>query len=205
MFELESMTKVKVLDMRTLARKDRKPDEQAGAQLLLQAILPTGVLAMFDGRLSDMLYRKAKAATQGKLEGLEGEELTEIGSHVKRMPWDYEQTGCAVEIDRGMGGKRNLVLDDCKVHRVSFAPQQGGGVKTQWTVDAPALSDEVRGKLTGLKATETELKISGPEMQQDDLDDAGKKPVKTWPFPDPDKRPKSQDAGEAFAAAHTGA
>jgi len=191
-FELESMTKVKVLDVRTLARKDRGPDEQAGAQLLIQAILPTGVLAMFDGHLSAMLYRKASPKAQGKLDGMEGEELTEIGSHVKRMPWAYEQTGCCVEIDHGTGGKRNLVLQDCKVHRVSFAPQQGGGVKTQWTVDAPALSDEMRGKLTGLKATETELTIAGPEVAQEDIED-----VK------PTRSKRQQSAGEAFAAAHT--
>lgn len=196
MFELESMTKVKILDVRTLARKDRKPDEQAGAQLLVQAILPSSILAMFDGHLSSMLYRKAKQGTQGKLEGLEGEELTEIGAHVKRMPWVYEQTGCTVEIDRGMGGKRNLVLEDCKVHRVSLAPQQGGGVKTQWTIDAPALSDEMRGKLTGLKATETEMSMAGPEVAQDDLDD--EQPASTK------KRGRSgHEAGDAFAATHT--
>ena len=179
-FELEQMTKVKVLDVRTLAKKDRKPDESPGSQLLLQAVLPLDVLSMFDGFLSGMLFRKPKAPPQGKLEGMEGAELTGIGEHVKRIPWEYEQTGCEIEIDRGMGGKRsNIALADCKVHRVSFAPQQGGGVKTQWTIDAPALSDETRGKLTGLKATEIEMTIAAPEPADDDaqqdLDDEPQK------------------------------
>lgn len=170
-FSLDNMTKCKVLDVRTLAAKDRKPDEPPGAQLLIQATLPVGTLAMFDGFLPGMLYRKAKSESQGKLDGMEGDELTSIGEHVKRLPWAYEQTGCTVEIDRGMGGKRNLLLEDCKMHRVSFAPQQGGGVKVQWTIDAPALSDDVRGKLTGLKATEIEMQLALPEVVQDDIDD----------------------------------
>jgi hypothetical protein len=171
-FELETKTKVKVLDVRTLAAKDRKPDEPPGAQLLLQAVLPANALTMFDGGLAGWLYRKSASAQQGALDGMEGQELTSIGEHVKRIPWAYEQTGCTIVIDRGLGGKRsNIELDDCKVHRVSFKPQQGGGVQTQWTVDCPALSDDVRGKLTGLKATEIEMQLAMPEVVQDDIED----------------------------------
>ena len=171
-FHLETMTKCKVLDVRTLAAKDRKPDEPPGAQLLIQSTLPAATLALFDGFLPGMLYRKSSGAgSQGSLDGMHGDELTTIGEHVKRLPWSYEQTGCTVEIDRGLGGSSNIVLDDCKVHRVSFQPQQGGGVKVQWSVDAPALSDDVRGKLTGLKATEIEMQLALPEVAQDELDD----------------------------------
>lgn len=177
-FELASKTKVRVLDVRTLAAKDRKPDEPPGAQLLMQAVLPVETLAMFDGFLPGTLYRKASGGKQGKLEGMEGSELTSIGEHVKRMPWQYEQTGCTIEIDRGLGGKRNIVLEDCKMHRVSFAPQQGGGVKTQWTIDAPALSDDVRGKLTGLKATEIEMLLALPEVAQEGIEDDDEPPAK---------------------------
>lgn len=204
-FELETKTKVKVLDVRTLAAKDRKPDEPPGAQLLLQAVLPANALTMFDGSLAGWLYRKSSAAQQGALDGMEGQELTSIGEHVKRLPWQYEQTGCTIVIDRGLGGKRsNIELDDCKVHRVSFTPQQGGGVQTQWTVDCPALSDDVRGKLTGLKATEIEMQLALPEVVQEDIEDeAGElKPHKAWPFPGKGKGAQAQDAGEAFAAAH---
>lgn len=54
MFELESLTKVKILDVRTLASKDRKPDEKPGAQLLIRAQLASDILAMFDGFLPGM-------------------------------------------------------------------------------------------------------------------------------------------------------
>lgn len=166
-FELQTMTKARVLDVRTLAAKDRKPDDLPGAQLLLATMLSCEMLAMFDGFLPGYLYRKSGGATQAKLEGLEGYELTSIGDHVKRMSWAYEQTGCTIEIDRGMGNKRNLTLSDGKVHRVSFGPQQGGSVKVFWSLDAPNQSDDVRGKLTGLKATDIELTLALPEVFDD--------------------------------------
>lgn len=203
-FELSTMQKARVLDVRTLASKDRKPDEPPGAQLLLQATMPSDALTMFDGYLHGMLYRKGKGGTQGKLEGMEGMELTAIGEHVKRMPWQYEQTGCAIVIDRGLGGRRsNIELDDCKVHRVSFAPQQGGGVKVQWTVDAPGQSDDVRGKLTGLKATDIELTIALPEVSQEDLpgdDDAP--PTKPKPKPAAKSAPAQKSATDQFIERH---
>lgn len=171
-FQLDSMTKVRVLDVRVLAAKDRKADDPPGAQLLLQATLPIGVLAMFDGFLPGTLYRKATgAAKQGALEGMEGAELTSIGEHVKRMKWDYQQTGCTIEIDHGTGGKRNLLLEDCKVHRVSISPQKGGSVIVQWTADAPALADATWAKLPGLKATDIQMMQSGPEVADDDQRD----------------------------------
>lgn len=173
-FELESMTTVRILDVRTLASKDRKPDEPPGAQLLVQANMQIAELAMFDPALPAMLSRKAptEGKKQGALEGIEVLELTEIGSHVKRIPWIYDQTGVTVAIDRGLGGSSNLVLLDCTVHRVSFQPEKGVSAKVQWTIDAPGLSDTVRGKLTGMKATEMPITQVGPEISgQADIED----------------------------------
>jgi len=168
MFELEAMTKTKVLDVRVLAKKDRKPDEPTGAQLLLQATMTADVLACFDGFLSSVLYKKAEAPKQGAIDGLEPVTLTVIGSHVKRLAWQYEQTGCELEIDRGVGGKRsNILLTDCKVHRVLLSPRDGGSVVVQWTVDVPSVADAVWSKLPGLKTTEVELTVTGPDPAAD--------------------------------------
>lgn len=208
-FELESFTEVHVHDVRTLTSKDRKPDELPGAQLLVSALLPAEYLSMLDPSLTTWLFRKASSAAQGKLEGMEGHELTEAGKHVPRMPWAYEQTGVFCEIDRGLGDKKsNIELEDCKMHRVSLQPQQSGGARLQWTVDAPSLSDATRGKLSGLKSTKIKLKLLAPTVDDgqtridDDPPPAGKpepKPQEAWPFPDPDKR-KQQSAADAFAA-----
>lgn len=170
-FELESMTKTRVHDVRTLSSKDRKPDELPGAQLLVSQMLPSEALAMFDGFLPGMLHRKTTTPPkQAQLDGMEGKELTAIGEHLKRLPWAYEQTGVDIEIDRGMGGKRNISLADCKMHRVVMFPQQGGGVRLQYTIDAPGLSDDVRGKLSGLKSAEIEMTLLLPEVAQQDIE-----------------------------------
>lgn len=174
MFELTQMTTVRILDVRTLASKDRKPDEPPGAQLLVQSNMQIGELAMFDPALPAMLARKApvEGKKQGQLDGIEVLELTEIGAHMKRIPWVLTQTGMTVEIDRGLGGASNLVLHDCTVHRVSFQPEKGVSAKVQWTIDAPGQSDSVRGKLTGMKATDMPITQVGPELSgQQDLDD----------------------------------
>jgi hypothetical protein len=174
-FELESMTKVRVLDVRTLAAKDRKPDDQPGAQLLLQATLGAGVLAMFDGFLPGLLYRKPQSKKQAEIDGIESAELTSVGEHVKRLPWVYEQTGNTITIDYGLGGGSNTVLGDVKVHRVSMRPEQTG-VVIQWTADALGLTDAVRGKLTGLKRTDIQMTMIGPQVEDGDgqqsIDDA---------------------------------
>lgn len=163
MFELESMTKVKVLDVRVLSKKDRKTEEPPGAQLLLQARMAADVLTAFDGSLKSHLYRKPMDPKQREIDGADSLEPTALAEHVKRIRWEYEQTGCTIEIDYGLGGKRNLPLTDCRVHRVIIKPLPGGAVELQWTVDAPALSDEVRGKLTGYKSTEISMTIVGPD------------------------------------------
>lgn len=177
MFTLDSLTTVRVLDVRVLSRKDRKPDEQPGAQLLLQATLGVHVLAMFDGFLPGLLYRKPQARPQGELDGIETAELTSVGEHVKRMPWVYEQTGCTLMIDYGRGGNANLVLPDAKVHRVSLRPEQKG-VVIQWTADVPALNDTTRGKLTGLKSTDIKMTMAGPEVEgQGEIEGTGRAPA----------------------------
>lgn len=204
MFTLDTLSKVRVLDVRVLASKDRKPDEPPGAQLLLQATLGSGVLAMFDGFLPGMLYRKAQGKKQGELDGLDTAELTSVGEHVKRLPWVYEQTGCQITIDLGIGGKSNIVLDDVKVHRVSLRPEQKG-VVIQWTADVPGLNDTTRGKLTGLKATDVQMLLAGPEMgdeEQQQIEQPAKGDGGPWPFPKDGKAASADSVLDAAKEAH---
>lgn len=199
-FELTTTTRAKVLDVRTLSRKNRGPDELPGAQLLLSADLPVETLAMFDGVLPAMLYRPAGGGAQGKLEGLEGVELTAIGEHVKRMPWAYEQTGCRVTVQRATS---SIALEDCLVHRVRFEPQKNGGVRVQWTVDAPALSDAERGQLTGMKSTEIEMTLTGPQVDESQQGIPGTEGTNPNKAPEPRAvKTAAKDATEAFTEAH---
>lgn len=165
-FELEKMTEVRVLDVGTLASKDRKPDELPGAQLLLQATLPHGYLAMFDKTLPSWLYETSTGA-HANLEGIESADLTSVGEHLKRLSWAYQQTGNEVVIDHGIGGKSNIPLADAKAYRLSFQPLKGGSVRVQWTLDIPSLTDATRGKLSGLKATNIKMTMRAPTPEED--------------------------------------
>lgn len=177
-FELLNMTTVRVLDVRTLAAKNRKPEDLHGMQMLVQALMPIAALAMFDPRLPEMLTRKAASPgklagkAQGELAGIEQLELTEIGAHVKRIPWAHDQTGCTIEFDRGLGGSSNLKLLDCTVHGVSFKIEKGVSAKVQWSIDAPSLAESIRGKLTSMKATELPMTQREPEVSQGDIEDS---------------------------------
>jgi len=202
MFELETLTKTKVLDVRVLSSKDRKPDEPPGAQVLMQANLSSDALSMLDGRLKAMLFSKVAGKKQGEIEGLESAARTSIGDHIKRLRWEYEQTGCRVTIDRGMGGRSNIELADCKVHRVSISPLEGDSVVLQWTVDAPGLSDATWAKLPGLKSTEIEILLAGPQVDDGDCQqDIESRPARTraaTPTPAPAAEP-GPDAAPAAA------
>lgn len=221
MFELTSMTTVRVLDVRTLAAKNRELGDLVGAQLLMRATLPIASLAMFDPALPAMFARKATPKVQGQLEGVEEVELTEIGQHVKSMPWVYDQSGNTIEIDRGLGGTSNLKLVDCTVHSVSWKVQEGVSATYTWTVDAPSLAETIRGKLTSLKRTEIPITQLAPVVDgQRDIDDApaprpaaevkgaaGMKPTVAWPFPrdgkpgtGPNAKQTAQDATAAVLA-----
>lgn len=174
MLEFESLTKVKVQDVRVLSAKDRKPDDPPGAQLLLSATLSADALTMLDGSLKSLLYARSNAK-QGEFEGMEGMALTSFAEHVRRLAWEYEQTGCELTIDFGMGGTSTIVLPDCKVHRVSIQPKEGGSVVLQWTVDAPGLQASTWAKLPALKATEIQMLLAPPSPADDApglLDDA---------------------------------
>lgn len=167
MFELLALTKTRVLEVNTLSKKDRKPGDPVGSQLRLRTTLSSGALAMFDGFLPGMMYRKPESKKQGELDGVDSAELTQIGDHVKRLPWQYEQTGCVAVIDFGTGGASNISLTDSKVHTVSMGLRQGGSVDVYWSLDALALSTETRGKLTDLKSTDVQMTLRGPTVADD--------------------------------------
>jgi len=192
-FELREFTEVRCLDVRTLARKDRQTDDPAGAQLLVRSLMPWSACSLFDQRLGTMLYEKSTAPKQGQLEGMEGVQRTALAERVRRLPWIYEQTGCTVELDIGIGGRSNITLNDCRVHRVSLTPKEAGP-EGLWAIDAPALTDATRGKLTGLKATTFNLTQLLPEVDDSQTD------IEDPPAPKRGRKAAAQTPEQALAA-----
>lgn len=189
-FELEPNTKAKVLEVFVLSQKNRKPDEDPGAKLQLQALVSNNVLSTVDGTLKSWLFTRhgkpTDADKQGTLDGVpvvsDMPNLTPAGEHVKVLPWNEKLTGYSLTIDQGIGGQSNIVIDDCTMSNIKIYPQSGGGaVLIKFDLESPNVSDKTWGRLARLKSTEVEIALYAPTVvdQQQSVDERSPH----WPFP----------------------
>ncbi len=221
-FELENLSKCKLIDVVVLSQKNRQPDENPGAKLSIELALGNDSLAYFDGALKSFLFCKTGSSgkpAQGSLDGVPAvsdmPNLTGIGAKVGTLHWELELTGYELTIDLGLGGKRsNLEIEGCTVSNFRITPNEGGTVGVKCDVESPDVSEAAFGKLAKLKSREIQITLAAPEVAQQDLEDE-KPPAKAkggkkdsdpsgqtgaWPFPK--NKPQQQEAGDAFAAAH---
>ena len=203
MFSLLMNQKAKLLDLIVLSQKNRQPDENPGAKLILQMTLTNDVLIEFDGSLRSFLFtRNGKAEDpQTSIEGVpqvsDAPNLTSLGSKVGSIKWHQDMTGYTVTVDLGLGGKRsNIELADCVLSKWKFTPKDGGTVDVKLCVDAPDVGEAQFGKLAKLKSREIEIRMQPPEVATDLIGDAA--PAgNVMPF---GKDGPEQDATDIFAA-----
>ena len=178
MFSLPEFTKVKILDVTVLSQKNRPAGANPGARLNVQADLPNYVLTEFDGALRTALFTKSAAAetAKDKRQTLPGVEpisdlpnLTAIARHVRKVSWSEKLTGYGVEIDHGLGGKSNLQLTDAALENFRFAAKEGGTVAAWWSIEVVDVPKLVLGELGMLKSREVPIKLTEPEIRQQDL------------------------------------
>lgn len=196
MFSLP-MTKMKVLDVVVLSRKNRQPDENPGVKLILQMSLPNHILIEFDPYLRGFLFTKegAEPNPQSGLDGVPAisdlPDLTHAGAKVGTIKWLEELTGYELVIDHGLGGKRNISLDDCKLDGWRFTPKGGGSATVKVNVESMNMREGVFDKLAKLKSTEIQCRMTPPEVdQQQEIDDTPRSPPP----------PAQKDATDEFIA-----
>lgn len=173
-FEIETMTKAKILDVEVLSQKNRQPDEEPGAKLQFTVKLSNEVLTSFDGSLKSFLFTKnatsVSSIKQGTLDGVEVisdlPNLSGIGSHVKAVKWDTELTGYHLEIDHGMGRRSNIVIDDCILSGFRIQPQEGGTVELKFNCESGNVAGAIWAKLAKLKSCEVDVMLTAPEVGQ---------------------------------------
>lgn len=169
MFELETFVKARLADVVVLSQKNRQPDDNPGAKLSLEFVLPSDMLVNFDGRLRNVLFEKGGGG-QGHLEGIESEVLTSIGGKIGKFGWDLQLAGYTMTLDLGLGGKKsNLVLGDCLIDNWRLQAQDGGSCLAHCNVESPDVSEAHFGKLAKLKSREISFKLTPPEMSQEEL------------------------------------
>jgi hypothetical protein len=179
MFELTALTKAKLVDIDVLSKKNRPDNEDPGVQIKVEMQLPNAVLIEVDGRLRAMLFEPSKEAPrQAGLDGVEPvsdmPDLTEIGNKVGWLKWGGDYTGYTVEIDFGLGGKRNLVLGDATMDRIRFAPKLGGTVLTKCVLESRDYPDGTFDRLAKLKSKEIQMRLRGPKVAPDLVDQAAR-------------------------------
>lgn len=191
MFELNSVTPAKIdnVNVRSeLAGKDAHP----AVDLRISFYSANHTLSMFDPWLLSALYHKADktakpADAQETLDGVE--EVSDVPN--LRMPflgspikWGKEYTGYTLTIDFGLGGKSNVVLGDCAVNNIQFAPKEGGTVTTTIRVQcSKGLTEKVLGKLATLAQHDIQLMLRAPVVEQGDIAPEGSEGG-PWPFGD---------------------
>lgn len=176
MFELESPTKAKLLDVEVLSQKNRQPDENPGAKLPFELQLSNDMLVHFDGSLKSFLFTKNAASSDAKQGRLDVEmsdkpNLTGIGSKIGQIHWEQELTGYTLVIDQGLGGKRsNIEISDCTLSGWKLTPKEGGSVTVKVDIESADVSESAFGKLAKLKSREISITLTPPEVVQDDIE-----------------------------------
>lgn len=184
MFDIETPTKAKLQDVVVLSQKNRNPDDNPGAKLSFELALGNDSLALFDGALKSFLFeKKANQSGQASLDGVDAvsdkPNLTSIGEKVGQLHWEIELTGYTLTIDAGIGGKSNLVIEDCMLDNFRLLPKEGGTVLVRFDLESGNVAEKAFGKLATLKTREMSILLAPPEIEgQADVDDDDKPAAK---------------------------
>ncbi len=122
------------------------------------------------------------------------------------VPLAYEFAGYELTVDRGLGGKSNIVLRECKVNNFSLDCKEGGTAILSFRIQAQDVSEEARGMLSSyIKGAPTALSLKPPTVKQEVIDGTKGHPGLAKPEPKatpaPKAKPTGNEAGDMFAAA----
>lgn len=177
MFELATATKTKLIECKTLSRKNRPVDEKPGVKLLIEQQLPNTFLDHFDPALKALLYERAKGAksAQASLEGVaeatDAPNLTNAGLKLESINWHHDMTGYAVVVARGAGFSKagTVNLADAILCNWKLTLKEGGTVVARYNIEAGNVPGEAWETFAELKSREFEMTAKAPEADQRDL------------------------------------
>lgn len=196
MFELNTPTKGKLLNLEVLSQKGRAPDENPGSQVKLAFTIGADLLVMFDGRIAGVLYEPSNGSQQA-LEGIQSLQLTALAKRLGSFRWKHDMVGYELTFDRGLGdAKSNLVLTDCKLDRWRLTPKDGGSIDVVVIAESSDTSAATFGQLAKLKSCEVSFTLTAAEVAQGELAPATAPAKKT-------AKPKANDATSEFIERNT--
>lgn len=161
MFSIPNL-KTQLASVNARAEKHGK-DHKPAFDLKLVCSMPNDVLIDFHPTLRSMLYKPADTpdlVDQADPDALTALRLPKLG----KLKWDYEVEGYELRVAYGIGGPSDINLCDCKVHKVSFMPMEGGTVSVECTVIAHPERNDV-GRLCELIRQTVEMDLVPPAPQ----------------------------------------
>lgn len=171
--------------------------------------VPNDWLDNLDKSLKAMFYKpgsedEVAAAKQGELEGVEVvSAMPFLRSTNIKFPFelDLDYSGYQLTVDRGLGGKSNLVLHEVKVNKIKLSCKEGGTVEVQLRLQAQRVSEEVRGLLSSyIKGAPTAIALKPPQERQQAIDGTKGHPGAETAAKGKQER-TGHEAGDAFAQA----
>lgn len=188
MFELRTFTPVKGKTI-NIRSENHGSEHVPAVDWAVAMEVPNTALALLGPELLDQHYMAVENADeegqQGRLDGVEAVSPKPLlRSHNLKYPvgLNHDLAGYQLTVDRGLGGKSNLVLLECKVNKVTIDCKEGGTVVIAFRIQATHVNEEVRGQLSSyIKGATTSIALKPPEMKQDPIDGTGAEFAKDHP------------------------
>ena len=189
MLEMLTPMKAKLIDHKTLSKKNRPADEKPGVKLTVEQQLPCSFLDYFDPKLKLIMYEKAagaKSAQQsldGVAEATDTPNMTAIAQKLGKVTWHHDMTGYGVTISRGLGAgrKSKVELDDAILCNWRLAWKEGGTFIARFDIEAGNIPGDAWETFAELKSREFEITAKAPELLQRDIEDPAYKVMPAAP------------------------
>lgn len=125
-------------------------------------------------------------------------------AHLKYpVPLAYDFAGYELTVDRGLGGKSNIVLRECKLNAFTLDCKEGGTSILSFRIQAQDVSEEARGMLSSyIKGAATAIMLKPPQEKQAAIDGTTGHPgvARAKGNDDEAPAPTGHEAGDTFAA-----
>lgn len=128
------------------------------------------LLSLFDPSLKSMLYRQADEQAEGQIEIEAMEPVSDMPklrcTILKPIKLTVEHVGYKLTVDRGLGGKSNLVVEGCGVKRFEADCKEGGSVELDFRVQAAHVDENVLGRLAVMIGSRVDVVLEAPRGDQ---------------------------------------
>jgi hypothetical protein len=162
MFSLQNQ-KAKLVNLNLRAEMHGE-DHKTAADLTIEVTVSNDTLSEFHPSLKSSIYHKGDAAQQELLKDEGHHPALRFPNLSMPLKWDSELNGYQAIVHYGIGGKSDVVLNECQVDGFRFDCKEGGSVAIKYRVIAHPSPEQV-GVLSGLIQNEIDMSLLPPEEQ----------------------------------------